>query len=163
MIPKDHLKGVNYMSRVILFFATGAYLGYMPFAPGTFGTLWGLPLAWALTFASPSMALIILLGVIIAAIWVSDKTQAILNLHDPGLIVIDEVVGMAVALWGLEWNLKTVVIGFLLFRLVDIIKPPPIRQLDNSVKGGLGVVLDDVAAGVAVNLLLRLMMVMKLL
>ncbi len=151
------------MSRVILFFATGAYLGYLPIAPGTFGTLWGLPLAWALTFASTPIALIILLGVILTAIWVSDKTQAILKLHDPGLIVIDEVVGMAVALWGLEWNLKTVVIGFLLFRLVDIIKPPPIRQIDSSVQGGLGVVLDDVAAGVAVNLLLRLMVVVKLL
>ncbi len=149
--------------RVILFFATGAYLGYLPIAPGTFGTLWGLPLAWALTFTSTPMAFIILLGVILAAIWVSEKAQVLLNAHDPGSIVIDEIAGMAVALWGLEWNLETVVIGFLLFRLVDIIKPPPIRQIDSSVQGGLGVVLDDVAAGVAVNLLLRLMVVVKLL
>jgi phosphatidylglycerophosphatase A len=151
------------MSKVILFFATGTYLGYLPIAPGTFGTLWGLPLAWALTFASTSMALIILLVAILAATWVSARAQVILERHDPGLIVIDEVVGMAVALWGLEWNLKTVVVGFLLFRLADIVKPPPIRQIDNAIKGGLGVVLDDVAAGVLVNLLLRLMVVANLL
>lgn len=150
------------MSRFILFLATGAYLGYLPIVPGTLGTLWGLPLAWGLSAVSPVTALLVLLGVIIVAIGVSEKAQVLLNAHDPHAIVIDEIAGMAVALWGLEWNLKTVVIGFILFRLVDIIKPPPIRQIDSSVPGGLGVVLDDVAAGVAVNLILRLLILLKL-
>lgn len=151
------------MSRMILFFATGAYLGYLPVVPGTFGTLWGLPLAWGLTFASRPSSLTILFMAILFAIWISGKAQVIMNTHDPNAIVIDEIVGMAVALWGLDWSLKTVVIGFILFRLVDIIKPPPIRQIDNTIEGGLGVVLDDVAAGVVVNILLRLLMVVKLL
>lgn len=150
------------MSKLILFLATGSYLGYLPIVPGTFGALWGLPLAWGLSAVSPWAALFILLGVIIVSVRVSEKAQELLNAHDPHAIVIDEIAGMAVALWGLEWSLKTVVIGFILFRLVDIIKPPPIRWIDSTISGGLGVVLDDVAAGVLVNLILRLLILLKL-
>jgi phosphatidylglycerophosphatase A len=89
------------------------------------------------------------------AVYIADVAEKILKQNDPGRIVIDEIAGMMVTLTGLPFNPTTIVFGFILFRILDILKPFPIRYLDKRISGGLGVVADDVAAGIIANLLLR--------
>ena len=89
------------------------------------------------------------------------SASQILGKKDPSEVVIDEVIGMAVALYGIEPGLLTIVASFILFRLLDILKPPPARQFDTMLGGGLGIVMDDVAAGVMTNLLLRFAMMVS--
>ena len=140
----------------VMFLATGFYAGNIPFAPGTFGSLIGLPLCFVLAGMSATPAIIGTLLFIFFAVWIADAAEKILAQSDPGCIVIDEIAGMLVALVGLPFNLITVVIGFIIFRILDILKPFPIRDLDKRIPGGLGVVADDVAAGIITNLLLRI-------
>ena len=138
-----------------MFLATGFRTGNIPFAPGTFGSLIGLPLSFALAGISLTPAMLCILFFIIFAVCIADAAEKILKQNDPGCIVIDEIAGMMVALVGLPFNPITVVIGFILFRILDILKPFPIRELDKRIPGGLGVVADDVAAGIITNILLR--------
>lgn len=139
----------------VMFLATGFYIGNIPFAPGTFGSLIGLPLCFALARISLAPAVLCTLLFIFFAVYIADVAEKLLQRNDPGCIVIDEIAGMLVALVGLPFNPITVVIGFIIFRILDILKPFPIRDLDKRVPGGLGVVADDVAAGIITNLLLR--------
>jgi phosphatidylglycerophosphatase A len=139
----------------VMFLATGFYIGNIPFAPGSFGSLIGLPLSFALTGITPAPAVLCTLLFIFFAVYIADVAEKILEQNDPGCIVIDEVAGMMVTLIGLPFNPITVVIGFILFRVLDVLKPFPIRNLDKRIPGGWGVVADDVAAGVIANLLLR--------
>ena len=139
----------------VIFLATGFYVGNLPFAPGTFGSLIGLPLSFALAGISLAPAILCTLLFSFLAVCIADAAEKILEQNDPGCIVIDEIAGMVTTLIGLPFNLITVVSGFIIFRLLDILKPFPIRSLDKRVAGGLGVVADDVAAGIVANLLLR--------
>jgi phosphatidylglycerophosphatase A len=95
---------------------------------------------------------------IVFAVWIANDAEKLLKKKDPGCIVIDEIAGMAVTLFGLPFNLTTALIGFIIFRILDISKPFPIRALDKRVAGGVGIVIDDVAAGIFANLLLRLIL-----
>jgi phosphatidylglycerophosphatase A len=140
----------------IMFLATGFYIGNIPFAPGSFGSLIGLPLCFVLAGISLAPAMLCTFIFIFFAVCIADAAEKILKRNDPGCIVIDEIAGMMVTLTGLPFNLITVVIGFIIFRILDILKPFPIRNLDERIPGGLGVVADDVAAGVIANLLLRI-------
>ena len=140
---------------VVMFLATGFYIGNIPFAPGSFGSLLGLPFSFALTGISLAPAVLCTLLFIFFAIYIADVAEKILKQNDPGCIVIDEIAGMMVTLTGLPFNPITVVIGFILFRILDILKPFPIRYLDKRIPGGLGVVADDLAAGVIAHLFLR--------
>jgi len=90
------------------------------------------------------------------AVYIADAAEKLLKQSDPGCIVIDEIAGMMVTLIGLPFNLITVVMGFIIFRILDILKPFPIRNLDKRIPGGLGVVADDVGAGIIANLMLRI-------
>jgi len=92
------------------------------------------------------------------AVIVADAAEKLLNEKDPGSIVIDEIAGMMVTLAGLPFNGVTVVSGFIIFRILDITKPFPIRAIERRLNGGTGVVLDDLAAGVMGNILLRLIL-----
>ena len=139
----------------VMFLATGFYIGNIPFAPGSFGSLIGLPLAFALTGISLVPAVLCTLLFIFFAVYIADAAEKAIEQNDPGCIVIDEAAGMMVTLIGLPFNPITVVIGFVLFRVLDILKPFPIRNLEKRVPGGWGVVADDVAAGVIANILLR--------
>lgn len=130
----------------------------MPFAPGTFGTLPGLPICWLLSKIDLSITIFLIVLSIPLAIWVSGRAERILGKKDPGAIVIDEIIGMIVALAGLPFNAITVGLGFVLFRLLDITKPFPIRFLERRFKGGTGIVLDDVAAGIIANIALRIIL-----
>lgn len=127
--------------------AFGFGAGLVPWAPGTAGTLAAVPLYLLLQPLPLGWYLAALAGLTLVGIWAVDKTQRELAAHDPGAIVWDEVLGylltMAAAPPGWVWA----AIGFALFRVFDIWKPWPIREVDRRVPGGLGVILDDLVAG----------------
>ena len=147
---------MNLTNKAAVFLATGFYIGKIPLAPGTFGSLIGLPLCFLLAEIQLSAAIIAVLLIIALAIWISNVAERTLERKDPGCIVIDEIAGMVVTLIGLPFNLTTAAIGFILFRLLDIIKPFQIRILDKRLPGGLGIVADDVVAGIFANVLIRI-------
>ena len=142
--------------RAVLFVATGFFVGNLPFAPGTFGSLIGLPLCFLLSRLDLLKSLICILIFILFAMGIASAAEKIIKQRDPGQIVIDEIAGLMVTLAGLPFNLKTALAGFIIFRVFDILKPFPIRMLDRSVGGGSGIVLDDVMAGIYGNLIIRL-------
>jgi len=129
--------------------AYGFGSGLAPWAPGTMGTLAAVPLYLLLRPLDPGWYLAVLLVLFLAGIWACEKTARELKDQDPSAIVWDEVVGylatMTAAPPGWIWPL----LGFLLFRFFDILKPWPISALDRRVRGGLGVMLDDLVAGIA--------------
>ena len=153
---------MKFRDKAVLFLATGFHIGNIPFAPGTFGSILGLPLCFVLAGFRLPLALVCIGLLIAMAIWISSEAEKLLKKKDPGCIVIDEIAGMAVTLVGLPFNLTTVLIGFIIFRILDISKPFPIRALDQRVSGGMGIVIDDVVAGIFANILLRLIVVFLL-
>jgi len=149
------------MRRPAVWIATGFGVGFLPVAPATWASLFvALVLA-----AIPGGSDPLILGVLIAAlcplaVWASGKAEEDLG-RDAHPIVIDEVVGMLVAVWGISTVGRAPLVlglGFLWFRLFDILKPFPIRQ-SQALPGGWGVVVDDLLAGAASNLMLRLTLV----
>ncbi len=143
--------------NIVLFLATGFFLGRMPFAPGTFGTLAGIPLALVLTVLPVSFHLFYCLGIILAAVAVTNRAARILGEKDPGCIVIDEMVGYTVALSLVPVQVSTLAAGFVLFRCFDIFKPWPVRYFENNCPGGAGIVLDDVMAGFWAAVVLKIL------
>jgi phosphatidylglycerophosphatase A len=146
---------MKFGERAVLFVATGFFIGSIPLAPGTFGSLIGLPVCFLLSRLNFLQSVVWILILILFAIAIASAAEKILKQKDPGQIVIDEIAGLAVTLAGLPFNLKTVLAGFIIFRAFDILKPFPIRLLEKRVAGGAGVVLDDVLAGVYANLGVR--------
>jgi len=142
--------------KAILFLSSGCGLGYMPFAPGTFGSLAALPLCWLMTRLPLFATIIIAAAIVAVSMWLAGQAEQILQQKDPGFIVIDEICGLVIALIGIPFTLVNVASGFILFRIFDIIKPVPIRTLERRIKGGAGIVLDDVAAGIIANIALRI-------
>jgi phosphatidylglycerophosphatase A len=142
--------------RAVIFLATGLLIGNVPFAPGTFGSLIGLPLAFLLSRLNLLLSVSFILLFVFFAIAVASAAEKILSKKDPAKIVIDEIAGLMVTFAGLSFNLRTAIAGFIIFRAFDILKPFPIRALERKVPGGGGVVLDDVLAGIYANLILRL-------
>lgn len=140
----------------ILFFSSGTYLGYIPFASGTFGTLWGLPIFYILSAQSFRFQCLIITVSIGLAIFLAGQTENFLKRKDPSQVVIDEIVGYMVTVAGMPFSWTTAISGFFIFRIMDILKPYPIRKIDQKMPGGWGIVLDDVLAGVYSHLLLRL-------
>ena len=149
---------MKFGQQTVLFFSTGFYSGYIPFAPGTFGTLTALPLCYLLSVCSRGGGAVLIIAVILLAIWLADSSEKLINKKDPGCIVIDEIAGMLVTLAGLPFNFFTVVMGFFLFRLLDIFKPFPIRYLERKIPGGAGIVVDDLVAGIIANVTLRIIL-----
>ena len=147
---------MDFKDKAARFTATGGYVGYIPLAPGTAGSLLGLPICFFLSLVELPYAVLLTVLMILFAVWAAHETEKALESKDPGCIVIDEIAGMAVTLLGLPFTVKTAVLGFVVFRFLDILKPQPIRYLDTRISGGKGVVLDDVAAGIMGNLALRL-------
>lgn len=142
--------------RIIEWLATGFYVGKIPFMPGTFGTLWGIPVVWALAQAGPYAYMIGVIALLFFAALVAQLYEHFTSEHDPGEVIIDEVVGYAVAMTWLPLTWQAFLAGFLLFRVFDIWKPFPIRQVDRKISGGLGTVLDDVLAGLVCSIILQI-------
>ena len=149
---------MNIKQKSVMFLATGCYIGNISFAPGTFGSVLGLPLCFFLSKIDFSIAVLLTLIFILCAIWIANEAEKIFNAKDPGCIVIDEIAGIILTLFGLPFNIISVTAGFLVFRTLDIWKPYPIRLLENKFSGGIGIVLDDVVAGILSNLILRVFM-----
>ncbi len=125
--------------------------GYSPVAPGTVGSAAALAIGIAFHELAglPWWGFLVLAGVVsVPAVWAADATARALKVKDPGLVVVDEVLGQWIALAGARsFNWKAYAAAFILFRLFDIWKPPPVRQLE-ALPGGLGINADDVAAGI---------------
>ena len=132
--------------------ATAGGVGYLPLAPGTAGSAVGVALWVGLGSLGPAAAGAGTLGLIALAVWVSGRAEGLLDTRDDARIVIDEVAGVVVALLWLPLRWEVAVIGFGLFRLFDIAKPPPCRWVER-LPGGLGVVSDDLVAGLYANFL----------
>jgi phosphatidylglycerophosphatase A len=141
-------------SFIIKCIATVFFSGYAPIAPGTAGSLAALiPLIIFPTISTTVLLVIVVLGFIIGVL-VSRQFERAYG-EDPQVVVIDETVGMWITMLFVPITWKTLVLGFILFRIFDIIKPPPARQLE-KVPNGWGIMLDDVAAGIYAGLLLLL-------
>jgi phosphatidylglycerophosphatase A len=149
---------MQFREKAVMFLATGGYAGNIPVAPGTFGSLLGIPLCYGFAKISLPLAIIGTVGLIALAIWIAQLAEGITRQKDPGKIVIDEIAGMVVTLIGIPFHLASVLIGFFIFRALDILKPFPIRSLERRIEGGAGVVLDDVVAGIFGNILVRLIL-----
>lgn len=137
------------------FIAWGAGSGLAPRAPGTFGTLAALPLHLLLAGLPPAAhltAIVLLFGL---GTWACGEVSRRLGAHDPGGVVIDEIVAFLLVLWMVPPTPAAWGAAFVLFRLFDIAKPWPIGWLDRRVRGGLGVMLDDLAAAIATLLAMR--------
>lgn len=141
--------------RLVLFAATWGGVGYLPVAPGTWGTLAALPLWYALSLLGPWGYGLGVAALLSLALWAAGPAQEYLGGHDHSAIVIDEVVGLLIALAGAPLTWQAAVAGFFLFRVLDVLKPGPIRWFGQG-PGGLEVVADDVAAGLAARLALEL-------
>lgn len=154
------------MRTFVLAVASAGYVGYVPVASGTFGSLVGLPLFWAfdvLRTASVPLYLLVFVAAVGGACWVAGRADAYLGEHDSHKIVIDEVVGYLAATLFLTPTLTTAIAAFVVFRALDVIKPYPAGAIDARLPGGAGVVLDDVVSGFYTNALLRVAMAAGLL
>ncbi len=141
-------------ARLATLLATVGYVGFIPIAPGTFGSAVGLAVYAAVAVANSwAVEALVLAVVIVAGTWAADCVEREMG-KDPGAVVIDEVAGMLVTLAFINVSVTGAIVGFFIFRLLDVIKPPPARRLEN-VHGGPGIVLDDVMAGIYSNLVLR--------
>ena len=142
------------VSTLATLLATGFGAGYSPIAPGTAGSALGLALFWPMA----RLPLVPLLGVValvlVVGVAAGGHVAHRVGRKDPGLVVIDEVVGVWVTLLWLPFSPATAALGFLAFRAMDIVKPYPARQLE-GLPGGVGIMADDVMAGIYANLLLR--------
>jgi phosphatidylglycerophosphatase A len=137
-----------------MFVATAGYVGYVPFAPGTFGSAVGVAIYLALRLAdSVALEAAALVTALVLGIWAADVAERQLG-KDPHPVVVDEVLGMLVTVAFLDVTFAGVVAGFLLFRLFDVLKPWPAARLEH-LHGGPGVMLDDAMAGVYSHLALR--------
>jgi len=135
-------------------FATVLGVGFLPVAPGTWATVVGVAIAYYSGRNLPAYT-ILLLVLLILGIMTTGIVEKQLNQKDPGIVVIDEVVGMMIALWGLPLVWPVMICGFFLFRAFDMFKIYPINKLEAQ-NGGWGIMLDDCMAGVYTNIILRI-------
>jgi phosphatidylglycerophosphatase A len=129
-------------------------VGYLPLAPGTFGSLVGVGIFLLLVranAANPLVIIVAILAITFAGIWAGSRTEQLSDRKDPGKVVVDEVAGQMIALFPLtlfaQWSTGAVILSFILFRFFDIVKPYPANRLQ-ELNGGIGIMLDDLVAGV---------------
>ena len=135
------------LSHPAHFIALGFGSGLAPFAPGTFGTLVAIPIALVLHAYGNDTAFVVAIAVaFVAGAWAAQITGKALGVPDHGSIVIDEIAAFLLVLFFVGVEPLRVAVAFVLFRIFDIVKPPPIRQLDAAFKNGVGVMADDALA-----------------
>lgn len=132
-------------------------VGRLPWAPGTWASLLACGIGFFLSFLSPPMQMGVILWVCILGMFVSQKHVQITGKEDAREVVVDEVAGQLITLVALPFSWSTWVLGFVLFRILDIWKPFPISWLDRRIKGGVGIMADDIAAGLIASLLLQML------
>jgi len=139
--------------------ATAGYIGYLPFAPGTFGSMIGCLIYPVMACLPITIVLVGLIVFFLLSVSIAGEAEKIFNTKDPGCIVIDEIAGIAVTFFSMPFSLYIGFAGFVLFRFFDILKPYPIKLLEKKCSGGFGVVIDDVIAGIMSNLVLRILLI----
>ena len=146
------MKPTDYLALAISTFG----VGYLPLMPGTYGSLVTVGIFLGLTQIAKGNALVALVlvsivAVTFAGIWAASRTEALAGRKDPRKVVVDEVAGQLISLFPLtlfaQWSIVAVIISFILFRFFDIVKPYPARRLE-ALKGGFGIMCDDLIAGV---------------
>jgi phosphatidylglycerophosphatase A len=150
------------MRSPAVWLATGFGVGFAPVAPGTFGALWGLPLAWAISQIGDWRAEALLIGTIclVGVPICTAAARALGGAKDPGAIVLDEIASVPITFFMVPIDSPwIVVVGFALHRLFDVTKPPPIRRLER-LPDGLGIMADDWLAGVYSCAVLHLLVVL---
>ncbi len=145
--------------RLILALATWGGVGYLPVAPGTWGTLAALPLWYLLAQTGPWVYGLGVAALLILGLKVAGPAQGMLGRTDHGAIVVDEVVGLLITLAGVPPTWQAALLGFVVFRTLDILKPFPIRWFGAGGTGGLEVMVDDVAAGVIGRVVVEMVMI----
>jgi len=139
------------------FIAFGFGSGLSPVAPGTFGTIAAIPIYWLLSHYPWPFYFLLTCATFVLGVIVSQKVSQDLGEHDYEGIVWDEVVGYLLVMFLVPYSVSAMILGFLLFRLFDIWKPQPIRWVDQKVKGGLGIMLDDVLAAIPAWFVLQIL------
>jgi len=137
--------------------ATGFYSGNLPKAPGTWGSLVGLLLFFILHTLSFPLYLATVAGLFVVGSFAAGEAEKILDNRDPGVVVIDEIVGMLITMIAVPATPLAMALGFILFRIFDIVKPFPVNFFDQRFHGGLGIMLDDVMAGIYSLIILQLL------
>jgi phosphatidylglycerophosphatase A len=155
--PSEPRMQVGFLTKA---FASGLFSGYSPVASGTVGSAVGLAFYYIPGFENPSLLLPLCLLVLILGIWASTAMERVYG-HDPSEVTIDEVLGMWISLLFLPKKILIAVVAFFVFRILDIVKPYPARRFDN-LKGGSGIMLDDVVSAIYTNLLLQLAVALKI-
>ena len=145
------------MHTLIMIIATGFYSGYLPKAPGTWGSLVGLLLFFLLHTLSLEIYLAVVAGIFLIGTFAAGEAEKIMDYQDPGLVVIDEIVGMLVTMIAIPATPLAMALGFTLFRIFDIWKPFPVGFVDQRLHGGLGIMLDDIVAGIYSLIILQLL------
>lgn len=146
------------MTRLAVFIATVGYCGYFPVAPGTIGSLAGLAVYAVVRWPnSPIVEVVAIGGIFAAGVWAGTVAERYFGGIDPGPIVIDEVVGMLITLAFVPVGWSGALLGFVLFRIFDVIKPYPAGRFER-LHGGLGVMADDAMAAVYANVSLRIVL-----
>ncbi len=149
--------GTKVWQDPVYFIAFGFGSGLMPIAPGTWGTLAAIPLYLLLVGLPSWLYLLLTFLAFCLGVWVSDRVSRDLGEHDYSGIVWDEIVGYLLTMFMVPFSLGWMIAGFLLFRLFDIWKPQPIGFVDAKVKGGFGIMIDDVLAAIPAWLILQLL------
>ena len=144
------------ITNPIHFLAFGFGSGLAPLAPGTFGTLMAIPLYLMMLNLTLPIYLLLVAIVCIMGIWICDKSSKMLGVHDHSGIVWDEFAGFFITMIAAPAGWIWIISGFALFRLFDIWKPWPISWLDKKVGGGLGIMVDDIVAGIYALICLQL-------
>jgi len=153
-LGQNQLTARQIMTDPALFLAFGFGSGLAKKAPGTCGTLAAIPLYWLMIQAGLPIYSLLTVIATVAGIWICGIAADKLGEHDFGGIVWDEVAGYLITMWLVPFSWQAALLGFVLFRIFDIIKPWPIKWIDQKVQGGLGIMLDDVLAGVFAGALL---------
>ena len=144
--------------KILLLIATFFNVGKFPKAPGTFATLATIPLFILMSRLPDVIYMMLTFGIVILGIFAAQAFEAVSPEHDSKEIVIDEVAGFLITMALVPCTIKSVAVGFVFFRLFDIFKPWPISALDKKVKGGVGVMVDDVAAGIAASVMMQVIL-----
>lgn len=144
-----------WFQKLILFIATGFGLGKLPVAPGTFGSLAALPIIYLMDQLEIWQCSFYWICFILLSIWVADRAESIIQSKDPRVVVIDEMLGYCTAMTLVPVTIITLIIGFIGFRIFDILKPPPVKYFERCYSGGAGIILDDLMAGLLTALILK--------
>jgi phosphatidylglycerophosphatase A len=140
--------------------STVFFTGNLPLMPGTFGSAVGVGVFYLLKGVTPAIYFGVLFGVIVLGLITSGRMEKLLNKKDPGCIVIDEVAGMLLAFSFMPFDPKVIILGFLFFRILDTLKPYPAGRLQNC-HGAVGVMGDDLVAGIYTNIVLQLILLFR--